>query len=201
MRDQILTKIESMFMRYGIRSVTMDDIARELGISKKTLYKFVDNKEDLITMITTEHLRRERNIVDCIHIEAKDPIHEFINIVDHLIVQIQGMSQSTMYDLQKYYKENWNSFECFQREFVLNRVQENLKKGVEMGLYRSNINVDIIARFYISKPMTLLDEQLFPSKQFDKPTLLKNYLVYHIHGIATAKGLELFHEYLNEKTT
>jgi hypothetical protein len=99
-------------------------------------------------------------------------------------------SPATMYDLQKYYRETWQQFEQAMNQRIYEGTKANIERGKKEGLYRTEVDADIIAKLYVSKMMCFVDEDMFPSKQYDKVKLFKQYLIYHIHGIATAKGLK-----------
>jgi len=191
-KKQILTKSESLFMRYGIKSVTMDDIARELGISKKTLYQFVENKADLIQKIFNEYIKCEKAEMDEIFIASANAIEEILNIGKYVIQQLRELAPTVMYDLQKYYRESWKLMQSLHQQDVYQVIKANLERGIKEGLYREDLDPDIIAKLYVGKTSLLVDEALFPLKHYDKGCLFKEYIKYHIQGIASPKGLKLF---------
>jgi len=178
-------------MRYGIKSITMDDIARELGISKKTLYQYVENKSDLIGQIFQQKISLEKQCMAEIHREATDAVDEILRIARYVIQELRQLSPTTMYDLRKYYRNTWRQMEALQQKYVYKLIRENLERGQAEGLYRSNLDVDIVAKLYVAKTSMVVDEDLFPSRQYNIEKLFEEYIMYHIHGIASAKGLAL----------
>ncbi len=198
-KEQILSGTETLFRRYGIKSVTMDDIARHLGISKKTLYQFVENKADLIDQIMTLHLEQEKVMVEEIHEKSVDAIDEILAIARHVIQQLRELSPSLMYDLQKYYKSNWDQMMQLHQVYIYDIIKGNIERGIKEGFYREDLNADIIAKLYVGKTMIVVDEDLFPLKNYNKENLFKEYIRYHIHGIASVKGLALFEKHVAEK--
>ena len=192
----ILGKSEALFMRYGIRSVTMDDIARELGISKKTLYQFVDNKADLIKKIVHQFCDEEQIALDAIREASTDAIHEMLTMAKHVTQMLRRVKPTAIYDLQKYYRETWHFMEDIHKEQFYSIIKSNLEKGIEEGLYRTDIHPEIIAKFYVGKMLILVDEQIFPLKDFNKEDLFNEFFLYHIRGVASAKGLEALEKHL-----
>ncbi len=198
-RAAILQRTEILFFKYGIKSVTMDDIARELGMSKKTLYQFFDNKNDLLAQIMQTAENQDVEIMKHSFTHSKDAIDEVFNIAKHAIAELSKLmsAQAILYDLKKYYRDIWDTFEKAMNDRIYNSTKLNLERGKNEGLYRVEVDTDIIAKLYVSKMMCIVDDDMFPIKQYDKVKLFKQYLVYHIHGIATAKGLKKLEERLD----
>jgi AcrR family transcriptional regulator len=198
-KNTILQKALLLFFRYGLKSVTMDDIARELAISKKTLYQFFENKNDLLTQIMEIENEKDATITCQIIHKSSDALDELLGHAQHAIGELSKlMSSSTMiYDFQKYYREIWSKFENEMNNRIYEGTKNNIERGIREGLYRADVDADIIAKLYVSKMMCFVDEDMFPSKKYDKVKLFKQYLIYHIHGIATAKGLKKLEERIN----
>jgi TetR/AcrR family transcriptional regulator, cholesterol catabolism regulator len=197
LKDNIVLKSRNLFLKYGIKSVAMDDIARELGISKKTLYQHFETKNDLIKTVAEYNLANDIRMVTEIQATAKDAIDEMFLVARHVIDEIvQIQSPTLIFDLQKYYPEMWQAFENFQNQQIANHIQQNIERGVKEGFYRPEANATIISRIYAGSSLCVIDEKMFPLKQFDKIKLFKEFFVYHIRGIATAKGLKLLEKRL-----
>ncbi len=197
-QQDILHKIEDLFLRYGIKSVTMDDISRHLGISKKTLYQYVDNKADLINKVLRQHIESEKREVINIQKRAKNAIHEMLAIARYVISMLRRLNPSTMYDLQKYYSKSWEIMHALHKEYMYETIIKNLYNGQSEGLYRGDFNPEIIARFYIAKVESIVSEDIFPSNLFTKEKVYQAFIQYHIHGIATEKGIKLFEKHFKE---
>jgi TetR/AcrR family transcriptional regulator, cholesterol catabolism regulator len=194
----ILKKAEALFMRLGLKSVSMDDVTRELGISKKTLYQYFESKEDLITQVISRHQCEESEAVTGICREATDALEEVMGIARHVIVQLQQMSPATIFDLKKYYPEAWQVVERTQFEYVYNVIRSNLERGKKEGLYRDDFDSDIIARLYVGNTSVLMDDQSFPTAAYHWSALYREFIHYHLRGIASPKGLKKLQEYLSE---
>lgn len=197
-KQQILEKSEELFMRYGIKSVTMDDLARELGVSKKTLYQYVENKSDLIEQIFQNRVAQEKKDMAAIRETSTDAVEEILRIADYVIAKLRQLSPTTMYDLQKYYRNTWCQMDALHQRHVYKLIRDNIERGMEQGVYRSSLDPDIIAKLYVGKTSLVADEELFPLREYDIEALFKQYISYHINGIASPKGLKLLEQHQKE---
>ena len=196
--NRILIKAENLFLRYGIKSVSMDDIARELGISKKTLYQAVENKKDLLMQVIQAHVAAELEEMNTIQDEATDAIDEMLRVTQYVLPTLRQMSPTVIYDLQKYYQEVWQLIEGYHNEHIFNMIKTNVERGISEGIYRDDFNADIVAKLYVGKTVLVIDEDLFPLKNYNKENLFKEYIKYHIRGIASAKGLKLLEKHFKK---
>lgn len=190
-QEKWLKRVEDQFMRYGIKSVTMDDVARELGISKKTLYLFVDNKDDLVNKVLERHILEEKQMCRQLSGTAANAIEEMFLVMDANSQQLQQMKANIVYDLQKYHRDGWEKIQHFQRDFLYGVVRSNLERGIREGLYRSDFDVDIIAKLHIALSFQLFDEDIFPQLNYAKETLFREYLLHYLYGIVSENGLQL----------
>lgn len=174
----------------------MDDIAREMGISKKTLYQVVDNKEDLIRQVVEQHSEEERAAMANIKSRATDAIDEILGMAKYVTALLRDLSPTTVYDLQKYYRKIWDQMQELHQKDVYDLIKSNLVWGIEQGLYRKELDPDIIAKLYVGKTMLVVDEELFPVKKYDVKVLFEQYINYHIQGIASDKGRKLLEKHL-----
>ena len=184
-----LDRVETLFLRFGIKSITMDDVAHELGISKKTLYQMVESKDALVIKVLEHHISREKS--QCIFRtrDASNAIDEIFIIMDSNSQEISQMKTNIINDLQKYHRDAWIIIRDFHYDFVLKVIHENLARGRKEGLYREDFDIDIIAKLHLSTAFNLFDEQLFPSGSTTKLTLFKEYMMHFLHGIVSREGL------------
>lgn len=192
-----LERVESLFMRYGIKSQTMDDISTELGISKKTLYQMVSNKDELVKKVLQFNIEREA--ASCLEMasRAENAIAEILAVVESNAQQLVNMKANVLYDLQKYHREAWLLFRNFHFEFVLRLVMENIRRGRAEGLYRRDFDIDIIARIHLATVFNLFDEELFPSTSIPRDVLFREYMMHYLHGIISENGLSILRSKLN----
>lgn len=179
-------------MKYGIRSITMDDVARELSISKKTLYEHFTDKHDLVKKVIMHHLATMDKEFMAVGSQKLNAIETLLHISDMINRFIIEFNPSINFDLMKYYPEIWSILIEYKRERVFNNVKENLLRGTNEGLYRADMNADIIARIYVSRIRGGMDNELMPMPQNAFSLFFKEVITYHIRGIASQKGLVLF---------
>lgn len=191
---QIIAQCIELFLRYGVRSLTMDDFARHLGISKKTLYQYVTDKDDLVRKGIELYLEKDRCEVEQIRVDSSDAIDEMIRLTRTVSERIREMHPSIMYDVQKYHPEAFAKFMHYKQTEILGCIERNMQQGVEQGLYRNNLNIPIVARFYASRIDVLFDAQLFPPNEFDQRTVFLEHMRYHIRAIASERGIEVMKE-------
>jgi AcrR family transcriptional regulator len=188
----ILQAARRLFMKFGIKSISMDDIARELGVSKKTLYKYFESKKKLVHQVILSHLEEEEKVICGFQEDTKDAIEQMVQVTQFISAMLRDLKPTTIYDLQKYHRKSWDMLESQQRKCMYEFLISNLASGKEQGHYRENINDDIIARFYTGSAHLLLDDRHFPSDAYTKEELYQNYIDYHLHAIMTLKGKEWY---------
>lgn len=185
----ILLKVRGWYMKYGIKSMTMDDVASELGISKKTLYQYVTDKDDLVgKFIDNEIAIRQEEICKCFRI-GYNAIEELFEISVFMNRLVRDQNPATEHDLKKYYPHHYEKIVKARREGVYNYILLNLKKGIKEGLYRKDLNVEIIGKLYLSRAESIHLNDLFTVEEYTSIKLFTELLTYHIRGIATEKGI------------
>lgn len=188
-RQRILTGAERLFMRYGIRSVTMDDLARDLGVSKKTLYQCVDNKADLIRKIIVAHIEEEQSAMEALVGSAEDAIDEMMKVARYMLRLLRQVSPNLLYDLRKYHGDLWKLLESLHKEYMYDLIRGNVERGIAQGLYRQDLDPDILARLYVGKSRVVVDEDIFPLDRYKREDLYAISMEYHIRGVASQSGL------------
>ena len=196
---KILNNSQELFFRYGVKSVTMDDIARHLGISKKTLYQHFDNKKDLISQSILNHFDCEEKLIVEMKDQVKNAIEEMLIIANYVNEQLKRMNPVVIYDLKKYYKENWKTIHDKQMKLIYTITKENLEQGIEEGVYRKDINTDVIAKFYMGRTDMILDDVLFPTSAYNHSELHRELTYYHLYAIVSNDGFELLKKYQTQK--
>ncbi len=199
MKNKIIFKAAEMFITLGFKSVTMDDIANELAISKKTIYNHFKNKTELVHEVTMSLFETISCGIDHICELQKNPIEELYEIKKLVMLHLKNEQSSPQYQLQKYYPEISETLKKKHFEKMSECTYKNLKRGVEMGLYRENINVDFVSRIYFIGVSGIKDDILFPIDTFPKVRLFEEYLEYHLRGIVTKQGLHTLNKFI--KTT
>lgn len=198
MKDTILQKAGEIFLRFGFKSVTMDDIANELAISKKTIYKYFKNKEILVDESLSHLHQCIHNTVSCICVKGFNAIQENFEIKKTFKDLFKNTDDSPMYQLQKYYPKTYKKLMADEFCMFKDFIQKNIEKGIEEGLYRKDINVETTTKFYFSLVMSVHDTNLY---SYNKNTINKlemMVLEYHTRAIATQKGIKILDEQLEQ---
>ncbi len=179
-----------MFLVIGFKSVTMDDIAKKSGISKKTIYTHFNNKTALVGAVTDFLFETVLGGIDLIHKQEDNPIVELFAIKKLVMEHLKDEKSSPQYQLQKYYPKIYANLKHKQFCEMQELIKDNLIKGIEQKLYRSTIDIDFIARIYFQGVVGIKDKDLFPLKNYSMNTLNNYYLEYHLRGICTEKGIQ-----------
>jgi len=198
MKEKIIQKATEMFITLGFKSVTMDDIANEMGISKKTIYTHFNNKTELVKQVTLQVFDRISCGIDTIRAEEKNPIEELYEIKKYMMVQLKNQKSSPQYQLQKYYPEIHATLKDKHFEKMQGCTVSNLQRGISQGLYRNNLDIEFVARMYFIGVNGIKDNALFPIQRFPKATLFEEYLEYHLRGIVTKEGLKVLNKFINQ---
>lgn len=188
MKNKILETAAEMFLNLGFKSVTMDDIAKEIGVSKKTIYTHFKNKTSLVEEVTNSMFCVISEGIGLIHEQQKNPIKELYEVKHFVMTYLKDEKSSPQYQMQKYYPKIYKVLKRKQFEFMQECIKENLSRGINQGLFRENIDIDFIARIYFNGMLGIKDHELFPLKNFSMNTLMNNYLEYHLRGICSEKG-------------
>ena len=201
MRDKIISKSEELFLSLGFKSVTMDDIANAIGISKKTIYAHFSNKTALVEVVIFETLDHIYEGIDKINASSINPIEELYDIKLFVMNYFKNERVSPQYQLKKYYPEIYERLQIKQFEKMHSSVENSLKKGVDTGLFRADIDIDFISRMYFNGMTGIRDISIFPETLFDKNYLFESYLEYHLRAIITKQGLNLLNNYIKSNLT
>lgn len=195
-RQRILEASYKLFSTYGVKSITMDDIAKELAMSKKTIYLYYNDKDDLLTQLMQSVLTEHQNEMKAASEKAKDPIHEIILVLEQIEKMLKPINPSMFYDLQKYYPHAWTLFETFKNDCMMQNLLDNLEKGVELGIYRKGMNHEILAHMRVIQISNVFNPMYYPSGKFDITETLFCLTDNYMHGIVTLKGHKLINKYL-----
>lgn len=194
----ILERVGNLYMRYGIKSVTMDDVARELGISKKTLYQYVSDKADLVEKFYNTEFAKIKELFCQIKKRNINAIEQLLEVYKLLMHMLKTYSHTTEYDLKKYYPELSSSIHGIKRDTMYKALFDNMIKGKKEGLFREDFDEEIIARIMVTRFECLPESTLFNITEFTSSHFISQLFIYHIHGIASEKGMEVFEKNKNQ---
>lgn len=192
MRDVIIGTATKMFFKQGVRSVTLDDLSSELGISKKTLYQYFSNKEELVEEVISQFMNHHTSIIEKLMVGSQNSIEGFYQTANHVYMIFNSISPATIFETKKYYPAIWNRLQDFKKRSIEKLTMINLQKGISEGLYREDINADMVMRFYLTIVLNMNDEELFPETIHNPGKIYQSFINYHIRSIATEKGYAMF---------
>ncbi|HNQ11578.1 MAG TPA: helix-turn-helix domain-containing protein [Bacteroidia bacterium] len=195
--DKILDGAHHLFYQYGIRSVTMDDIASHLGMSKKTIYQYFPDKNKIVVELNDKLMGEHECRLIEIKNNAKNAIDEIISIMTYLRAFISEIHPAVFFDMQKYHEEAWKKYLNFKECCMIKMVEDNLKWGQEEGLYRKDMDINIIAIMRLHQVQMAFDQNVFSPKRFKLENVQMQMLSHFMHGITTLKGHKLINKLLH----
>ncbi|MBA4166583.1 MAG: TetR/AcrR family transcriptional regulator [Chitinophagaceae bacterium] len=198
-KERIQQKAKDLFHRYGIKSITMDEIATQLGASKKTIYQYFSDKDELVDAIVTEMICGAQNMCSGNAATGKDAVHELFQAMDFVQQIFSDMNPAMMYDLERFHPQSYKRFLDHKNKFLFQVIRENLKRGIQEELYRPDINIDILARFRLEGMMIAFNQDVFPSTKFNLAELHKIIIEHFLFGVASLKGYKLILKYQQER--
>jgi AcrR family transcriptional regulator len=189
----ILEQVRRLYYRYGIKSVTMDDVAKHLGISKKTLYQYFADKEDLVrNIVELEYNNRKKCFQEIINRKDLNAIEELFEIYRMINTMFRDYNASMEYDIHKYYPELFTKVKEVRRKRMYYTMYSNMNKGKKEGLYRKELNSKIIARLLVFKVENMFDNDIFTMEELASVKVFNEVFVYHLQGILNANGRTFF---------
>ena len=199
MKERIQQKAEELFRRYGIRSVTMDEIANQLGISKKTIYQYYSDKEALVQDIfkTITNHNRQR----CIQVktEAENAIHEQYLSSDAVQEIFNNMNSAVLFDLNRFHPNVFADFEKHKKQFLFKIIKENIVRGIKEGLFRKDIDVDIVTWMELEMVSGIFHNEEIVNGRTNAAHFEKEVKDFFLHGLCTDKGLSFISKYKQQR--
>jgi len=199
MKERIQQKARELFMRYGFRSVTMDEIAGQTGISKKTLYQFFEDKDALVEAVMRSELDYMQTQCTKQMKEAENAIEEIFLDMDAMEVVMDAMNPQIVFDLEKFYPKTFEKFKKHKNNFLLDIIKKNLERGIDEEVYRNDFDIEIIARFRLESAFLIFNPELFPHIKYSLNKVSTEIYYHYLHGIATPKGKKLIEKYILQR--
>lgn len=197
-RERVLAAAADLFRRFGFRSISMDDIARQLGMSKRTLYQHFSDKDEIVTLAIGKFLQRKKELLKNIADEARDAVELLIKVNHFLLTDITETSGSLMFELRKYHLKAWEVVQEFKSDFIFSIVHDNLKNGIEQGYFRNDIDVEVLSRLRMEEVALPLNDEVFPKGNFDMSHVSMTILDHFANAITTDRGRKLYLKHMNQ---
>lgn len=194
---ELIDSVAQLFMRLGIKSLTMEEIARQLGVSKKTLYKYASDKKELVAKAVQLVIDDEECALSEMHKAEGTAIDKIFAINTMISEKLQTIQPAVIFDMQKYYPEAWAIMEKHKCVFIHNQIKENLEEGIEEGLYRKNMDPELVTRIYVTLINSIFDSSLYSLSSHSFKEMHTEVARYHLRGITNEKGVEYMQQLFN----
>lgn len=199
LRKKIISRVCALFNKYGIRTITMDEVASELGMSKKTLYELFDDKKDMIRQVLEWEMEERAKKFRALSEKKLNALEEVFEVNRIVMQLVREFNPAKHHDLKKYYPDLFEKMTTKQRGRTFQSMLANLKKGKKEGLYRKDLDEEVIAKLYISRMEVPMTSDFVSPEEFTSEKFLNQAFLYHIHGIANEKGIAVANEILKNK--
>lgn len=196
---RIKQKAHDLFMQYGLRSVSMDDIANSLGISKKTIYQFYADKDELVDAVVESEFKRNENICEYNRSNSKNAVHEIFMAMDMMVEMFSSMNPSFIFDMQKYHPKAFLKFHKYKNDYLFNITRDNILRGIKEELYREDINVDIISRFRVESMMMSFNLEFNSKLKHNMAEIEEELIIHYLFGLVSLKGYKMILKYQQER--
>ena len=194
-KERILAGARELFFKYGTKTITMDDIAKHLGMSKKTLYQYFSNKNEVVESMMLRQLHEKECECQRMADDSANVIEEVFSIMKNMGTFFSQANPNLFYDLQKYHSSSWNIFRKFRDEYMVKMVEDSIIKGIKQGLVRADIDSKTIARLRVKEVEMGFDPDTFPPDKFKIVDVQMALMDHFLHGICTLKGHKMVNKY------
>ncbi|MBB2146780.1 TetR family transcriptional regulator [Pedobacter sp. LMG 31464] len=200
-KEYIIEESDKLFCQYGFKSVTMDDIAKHLGMSKKTIYQHFSDKDELVNILIKDKLTNQNCTMDFCASNAENAVHEIFFAITNIHELLTSMNPKLFYDLQKYHPKAWLHFKEFKENNLGKCIFENLERGIKEGLYRPEINKDILTQMRLDQVDLLFNQHdHYTKNKYNIAQVMAEITEHFLYGVCNQKGLEKINYYKQQST-
>lgn len=195
-KQNIITAAYGQFRQYGFKSVTMDDLARSIGVSKKTLYELFKDKDELVLECVMYMLHNNQRETEEAFKNSKNAIEQIISILKIMEKMVRGLNLVCYIDMQRHYPASYKYLQKHKQEYLYECISSNLKQGITEGYYRKDLDLEIITRFRMESALIVFQNNIFPQDSYDIVKVNTQIFAHYVYGIASEEGHALFTKYL-----
>ncbi len=199
MKERIKQKADELFRKYGIKSVTMDEIAVRLGVSKKTIYQSFTNKDELVDEVIGELLIYNQTCCNRDRASATDAIHEVFLAMEMIQQMFQNMNPVILHDIERNHPVTFQKFLQHKYKFLFQILKENIERGKKEELYRADVNTEVIAKIRLETMMLPFNQEIFPKNKYNLVDLERQLIEHYLFGVSTMKGYKLILKYQQQR--
>jgi AcrR family transcriptional regulator len=198
-QQRILEKATELFMRSGIRAVSMDEIASQTGISKKTIYQFYKDKDELVdAVMQSEEQSIQQDSKECLE-QSENAVEEILLTLSRVYARFSKMNPVIISDMQRFHTKAHNRFQKLKYEHLNNVIQENIQRGIQEGLYRKSLNIEVITKYRLESIMIPFNLNVYPTSEYSLADVAKELMEHFLFGLATIEGHQLILKYKENK--
>lgn len=201
-KEYIVAEADKLFCQFGFKSVTMDDIAKHLGMSKKTIYQHFKDKDELVNILIDDKLSNQDCNMDFCAKNAENAVQEIFFAIDNINELLTNMNPKLFYDLQKYHPKAWITFQEFKEEKLGKTILVNLERGIAEGFYRPEINIEILAQMRLEQVNLIFGQQIadYTMTKYNLAQVMIEITLHFLYGVCNEKGCLLMKEYKKNPT-
>jgi TetR/AcrR family transcriptional regulator, cholesterol catabolism regulator len=195
MQDRILKKARELMFQTGVKHMTMDDLANQLGISKKTIYQYYKDKDALVSSVVENDLANHALICDQSMQKADNAVHEIFLLMTVLQELFSSMNPLTLFEIEKYYPLAFEKIKNHKDDYIFSMISANLEKGIAEGLYRKDVDVTILSKYRLETSLIPFNIHVFHPSKFDMLKVNLQIIEHFVYGVATLEGHKLMDTY------
>jgi len=197
---RIFQQAHLLFMQYGLKSVSMDDIAGKMGISKKTIYQYYADKEALVAEVVKQITSENQFQCDNDIVNSENAIHEIILAMEQMSKLFETMNPSILFDLQKYYPQAFKLFLAHKNDYVFGKIKQNIIRGINEGLYRDDLNIEIVSRYRVESIVIAFNPEFQSSVKSSLVSIAQELSTFFLYGVVNEKGYKLINKYAKNRS-
>ena len=197
---RIFQQAHLLFMQYGLKSVSMDDIANKMGISKKTIYLFYADKEALVAEVVKQITSENQFQCDNDIINSENAIHEIILAMEQMSKLFETMNPSILFDLHKYYPQAFKLFLAHKNDYVYGKIKQNINRGINEGVYRDDLNIEIVSRYRVESIVIAFNPEFQSSVKSSLVSIAQELSTFFLYGVVNEKGYKLINKYAKNRS-
>lgn len=195
-KQYIIAESDKLFCQYGFKSVTMDDIAKQLGMSKKTIYSHFADKNEIVNIVIDQRLNSNKDFIQETIRRSDNAVHEIFLALTNMKEQLSDINPSLFYDLQKYHPQAWLYFKDFREKYLFTTIHDNLKRGIAESYFRKDIKADILTQMRLEQmDLIFSNSSSYTNGKYGIAYVMAELTEHFLYGICTLKGHKLINKY------
>jgi TetR/AcrR family transcriptional regulator, cholesterol catabolism regulator len=198
-KERIKLQATDLFMKYGVRSVSMDDIANSLGMSKKTIYQFYADKDELVDAVVQHEIRHNENCCELDKQSSENAVHELFLAMDMVVEMFHSMNPSLLFDLQKYHPQAFQKFHAHKNDYLYGIVRQNLVRGIKEDLFRADLTIDILARYRVEIMLIPFNPEFQAKVKHNLAEIEEELILHYLFGVVNTNGYKMILKYKKER--